>query len=216
MPSPASLRLLLDRLGRHEPDIADNIRSTVRAQQNRERRERAAAEWREGGQSLVRALRAFERRTAGRHWEDHAYGQGRHAGSIGLAMTFLGGGGIPRKDLDFVKNTIDRNEPVTRTRDLFRLLYDNDRIAYESEYTVVLALYAAATLGYDIMNDSTPRKMREYSAMINDKDLAGQRETQRGGKGRRRRRVTTKKCKRNGVRCVAGAGKRMRTRRRRG
>jgi hypothetical protein len=165
-PSAATLKALLRRLGRHEPDLADLVFDTTVAQQGREQRERDAA-WRAGGQSLVRALQQFRARNPHRHWEDYAYGGGRRANSIGLAMNFLGSGGIPKKDLEFVKRVVDQNDPPTRTWELNNLL--GDPLAKESEHTVLLALYSAATLGYDIMDAGAARKVKEYSQMLNDK-----------------------------------------------
>ena len=167
-PSAATLKALLRRLGRHEPDLADLVFDTTVAQQGSEQRERDAA-WRAGGQSLVRALQRFRAQNPHRHWEDYAYGSTRYAGSIGLAMAFLAGGpgGIPKNDLEFVKRVVDQNDPPTRTWELSNLL--GDPLAKESEHTVLLALYSAATLGYNILDAGAARKVKEYSQMLNDK-----------------------------------------------
>lgn len=69
-------------------------------------------------------------------------------GSIGLAQAFLAGGGpggIAPTDPAFVKKVVDENNPPTRVNDLSRLL--GEPLAKESEHTVLLALYLAATLG---------------------------------------------------------------------
>jgi hypothetical protein len=196
-PSVLTLRALMRRLAQHEPDIHDEIERTFRAQENRVQREKLQ-EWREGSQRLVRALRAFQSRNPHRHWEDYADlgGRGRYAGSIGLAMSFLAGGGpggVAPKDLTFVKKVVDSNDPPTQVNDLSRLL--GAPLAKESEHTVLLALYLAGALGTNmfIMNQrDVDKKAREYSKMLNDKYAEGWRHNAGGGKRRTRMRVRGK------------------------
>ena len=121
-------------------------------------------------------------------------GRGRYAGSIGLAKSFLAGGGldgISPKDLAFVKKVVDQNDPPTRVNDLARLL--GDPLAKESEHTVLLALYLAATLGTNIFMMSlreVDKKAKDYSKLLNDKYIegwqqaAGKRRTQKFVRGK--------------------------------
>ena len=195
-PSAVTLRVLMQRLARHEPDITDEIERTFRAQADRVQREKLR-EWQEGSQRLRRALYAFRNWNPHRHWEDYADvggGRGRYAGSIGLAKSFLAGGGpggIAPKDLAFVKKVVDSNDPPTRVNDLSRLL--GDPLAKESEHTVLLALYLAATLGTNMFMMSqreVDQKARDFSKMLNDKYAEGWR--QAAGKRRTRKRVRGK------------------------
>lgn len=196
-PSALTLRALMRRLAQHEPDITDEIERTFRAQGDRVQRERLR-EWQEGSRRLVRALRAFRAQKPHWHWEDYADvsgGRGRYAGSIGLAKAFLAGGGpggIAPRDLAFVKKVVDENDPPTRVNNLTRLF--GDPLAKESEHTVLLALYLAATLGINMFVMSqreVDRKSREFSRLLNDKYAQGWHHAA-GGKRRTRKRVRGK------------------------
>lgn len=79
-PSAVTLRALVRRLEGYEPDIPREIGRTLRAQQDRERREKLRA-WQQGSRSLVRSLQRFRAANPHRHWEDYAHlgGRGRYA-----------------------------------------------------------------------------------------------------------------------------------------